>query len=75
MRSEPTDRAEMVNQVIYGKTFDILIHEEKWSKIKLHHDNYEGWIDNKQWEIFVGKKDLTSSFPFLYNKIPLRQEG
>lgn len=65
MRSEPTDRAEMVNQVIYGETFDILIHEEKWSKIKLHHDNYEGWIDNKQWKIFVGKKQSLKNLHFI----------
>lgn len=50
MRSEPSDKAEMVNQVLYGETFTILEQQEKWSKIKLHHDNYIGWIDNKQWE-------------------------
>lgn len=65
MRSEPTDRAEMVNQVIYGETFDILIQEEKWSKIKLHHDNYIGWIDNKQWKIFVGKKQSIKNLHFV----------
>lgn len=58
MRSEPSDRAEMVNQIIYGETFDILLQEEKWSKIKLHHDNYEGWIDNKQWTIHTAKKTI-----------------
>lgn len=65
MRSEPTDRAEMVNQVIYGETFDILIQEVKWSKIKLHHDNYIGWIDNKQWKIFVGKKQSIKNLHFV----------
>lgn len=49
VRSEPSDKAEMVNQVLYGETFDILEQQEKWSKIRLHHDRYEGWIDNKQW--------------------------
>ena len=51
MRKEPSDRSEMVNQLLYGETFDILEKQEKWSKIKLSHDKYEGWIDNKQWEI------------------------
>lgn len=50
MRQEPSDKSEMINQVIYGETFDILQKDEKWSKIKLHHDEYEGWIDNKQYE-------------------------
>ena len=48
MRKEPSDKAEMVNQIIFGETFDIVEQQEKWSKIKLHHDKYEGWIDNKQ---------------------------
>lgn len=50
LRKEASDRSEMVNQVLYGETFDILEKQEKWSKIKLHHDSYEGWIDNKQWK-------------------------
>lgn len=49
MRREPSDKSEIVNQVLYGETFLILEKQEKWSKIKLHHDKYEGWIDNKQW--------------------------
>ncbi len=50
MRSEPSDKAEIVNQILYGETFDIIEENEKWSKIKLKHDNYIGWIDKKQWK-------------------------
>ena len=32
MRSEPSDRAEMVNQIIYGETFDILLQEKNGVK-------------------------------------------
>lgn len=49
MRKETSDKSEMINQVLYGETFKILEKTEKWSKIQLHHDKYEGWIDNKQW--------------------------
>ncbi len=56
MRKEPSDRSEMVNQILFGETFEILEKQEKWSKIKLHHDKYEGWIDNKQWEISKSEK-------------------
>ena len=31
MRKEPSDRSEMVNQLLYGETFDILEKQEKWS--------------------------------------------
>ena len=50
MRCGASDKSEMTNQVLYGETFDILLQEEKWSKIRLHHDQYEGWIDNKQYQ-------------------------
>lgn len=66
MRSEPSDKAEMTNQVLFGETFSIIEQQEKWSKIKLQHDNYEGWIDNKQWQplgkINEDKSVVTSLF-------------
>lgn len=50
MRAEPSDRSELVNQVLYGEYFKVLEQRKKWSKIRLSHDNYEGWIDNKQYQ-------------------------
>jgi hypothetical protein len=49
MRNEATDKSEMVNQVIFGEHFKVLEIRKKWSKIRLAHDSYEGWICNKQW--------------------------
>lgn len=49
MRAEPSDKSEIVNQILYGETFDIIEENEKWSKVKLKHDKYIGWIDKKQW--------------------------
>ena len=48
MREEPSDRAECVNVLLFGETYDILERAPKWSRIRLHHDRYEGWIDNLQ---------------------------
>ena len=50
MRRDPSDRAEMVNQLLEGDTFQILQQEEKWSFIRCDWDGYEGWVDNKQWK-------------------------
>lgn len=49
MRSESTDQSEMINQILFGEHFKILETRKNWSKIRLAHDNYEGWICNKQW--------------------------
>lgn len=49
LRHEPSDPSELVSQVLYGDCFKVLEERKKWSKIRLAFDNYEGWIDNKQY--------------------------
>jgi hypothetical protein len=48
LRLEPDDRSEMTSQVLFGEHFTILEQTQKWSRIELAFDSYEGWIDNKQ---------------------------
>lgn len=48
VRKEPSDRAEMVTQWLFGETAEVLERQEKWSRLKFHLDGYEGWVDNKQ---------------------------
>lgn len=60
MRSQPSDRAEMVNQLLQGDTFDILESQPQWSYIRCHYDGYEGWVDNKQWQPFDPSLDGTA---------------
>lgn len=54
MRREPSDRSEMVNQLLRGDTFDILNRESAWSLVRCDYDGYEGWVDNKQWRCVEG---------------------
>jgi gamma-D-glutamyl-L-lysine dipeptidyl-peptidase len=48
LRIEPSDRSEILSQVLFGEHFEILEQLKPWVKIKLQFDNYEGWIDEKQ---------------------------
>ncbi|WP_116787397.1 C40 family peptidase [Flavobacterium psychrotrophum] len=48
LRLEPSDRSEMTSQVLFGEHFKILEQTEKWSRIEIGFDGYNGWIDNKQ---------------------------
>ncbi len=50
LRLEPSDRSELVSQVLFGEHFIVLEHTPKWAKIKLDYDGYEGWIDPKQFK-------------------------
>lgn len=51
LRASATDKAEMVSQILFGEVFTILETSEngKWKKVNLQHDQYEGWIDAKQY--------------------------
>ncbi len=49
LRAEPRDTSELVSQILYGEFFKVLEQRKKWSRIRLAHDKYEGWIDNKQY--------------------------
>ena len=65
LRFEPSDKSELVSQVLYGEHFKILEQRKNWSKIRLAFDKYEGWIDNKQY-LEISKEDyetITSSKP------------
>ncbi|GGK56310.1 MULTISPECIES: C40 family peptidase [Flavobacteriaceae] len=50
VRIEPNDTTEMVSQILFGEHFKVLELRKNWSKIRVAFDNYEGWIDNKQYE-------------------------
>ncbi|WP_428742912.1 NlpC/P60 family protein [Tenacibaculum sp.] len=50
LRLEPSDASEMVNQILFGEHFEVIEKSKKWSKIRLDFDDYEGYIDNKQYE-------------------------
>ena len=65
LRLEDSDCSEMISQVLYGDLFEILEVTEKWCKVRLVDDQYEGWIDNKQC-----KKISLSEFEELSQKTP-----
>lgn len=65
LRFDPKDTSEMVSQVLYGEHFEIVEQNTKWSKIKLAFDDYEGWIDNKQYV------EITEKHYHNINNLPL----
>jgi gamma-D-glutamyl-L-lysine dipeptidyl-peptidase len=49
LRREASDTSEMVSQVLFGEHFKVLEKRKEWSKIRIHFDSCEGFIDNKQY--------------------------
>lgn len=56
MRLEPSHRSEMISQLLFGESLEILEEvKEGWIKVKCNYDAYEGWVSSasvinaKQW--------------------------
>jgi len=50
VRISNSDKSEMITQLIYGDLLTIIEEKGNWTKVKCKFDNYEGWIDSKQYK-------------------------
>jgi cell wall-associated NlpC family hydrolase len=64
MRKEPSDKSEIVNQLLFGEKFEIIELKEKWAKVQTEQDGYLGWIDRKQAEAESTLATSTTPLPF-----------
>ena len=48
VRSSASDKSEMVSQLLFGETVEILESKATWAKVRCTWDNYIGWVDSKQ---------------------------
>jgi hypothetical protein len=84
VRKEPADPSEQITQLLFGDHYHVVEKstDNKWLKISIYFDLYEGWIDVKQHHgisteyfeyinhaEFKITTDINSSL--LYNKSPL----
>lgn len=44
VRKDPNHRSEMVNQLLFGETMQVLEEKDEWFRIKSSYDDYEGWL-------------------------------
>jgi hypothetical protein len=57
MRAEPSERSEMVSQLLFGEYFIIVEQTEKWLHIRSGIDGYQGWVSENM------VHDLPEDFP------------
>lgn len=74
LRAEPSDRSEMVSQLLFGELIRILKQEGSWLFVQCDYDGYEGWMDIKQCrpvsEMFVDLFKSTRS-PVAYDLLQI----
>jgi cell wall-associated NlpC family hydrolase len=49
-RKDPSDKSEMVSQLLFGEYFEVTEEYKSWVHIISGIDKYSGWIDRKQYK-------------------------
>lgn len=47
IRSEPSERAELTTQLLFGEQFELLDVQGSWTYVRNQADGYEGWATSK----------------------------
>lgn len=48
VREKPSDKTQMINQLLFGDVVHIKDHYKNWLFTEASHDSYTGWVDEKQ---------------------------
>lgn len=67
LRIEPSEKSEMETQVLFGELVEIIESVGNWTKVKILADEYEGWVDNKNF-IYIDEKNIQ---PYIQTKTVL----
>lgn len=70
-RREANERAEMVSQLLYGESYDIIEDKGEWLHIKNHRDDYESWIDSKLHSPYPDSQSNKTTLPLPFNEIDI----
>lgn len=74
VRASASHASEMVNQLLFGETFDILGHSGDFVRIRGTADKYEGFVHAKQYVPVAGKLlNLLSGKAIQYSTEPVAQ--
>lgn len=48
LRAHPSDKSEMVSQLLFGETVEITESKDNWQHVVCSWDGFTGWVDGKQ---------------------------
>ena len=59
LRKEPRHGSEMVSQLLYNELYSVLDKTQEWVLVQTDFDQYEGWIQAKQF-MAIGEEEYTA---------------
>lgn len=80
LRSEPSDKAEIVSQLLFGEHVEIIQQDDRWWLIQNGYDGYQGWMDFRQLALisqqqFIEIQDNTFLAPLSFNNVLSAADG
>ena len=80
LRAEPTKRAEMVTQLLFGDHVKILEKQERWCLVQNGYEGYQGWVDFRQLTSiaesdFKAMEICNAVAPLSFNNIAVADDG
>ena len=83
MRKTAEESAEMVSQMLFGDTFQILDEQPRWYFVQRDFDGYQGWIDfktatiiePKEYNKYVAESENALLLRLPYNPVTRTMEG
>ena len=73
LHRKPTNKSEIVTQMIYGDSFTLIKKMKKWLKIKIKEDNYKGYIVNKKFSHYIKSSHKIAILKAKVYKFPNKQ--
>jgi hypothetical protein len=65
IRANPESKSEMVTQLLFGETYQVLASNKDWYFIQNNADNYKGWMSENQFYPLI-ENDLNANFTLTY---------
>lgn len=80
LRTEPSDKAEICSQLLFGDHVEVVEVAEKWWQVRNAYDGYEGWVDFRQLtslslEQFVSNHNIEYVVPLVADAAILAADG
>ncbi len=80
LRADPSDKSEIVSQLLFGEHVEIIQKNDRWWLIQNGYDGYEGWMDFRQLAIitqaqFAEMHDNTLLAPLSFNNVLTAADG
>jgi cell wall-associated NlpC family hydrolase len=70
LHKKASAKSEVVTQMIYGESFSISQKKNKWLKIKIKEDNYQGYIQRKNYSEYLKPSHKINKLSAKIYKLP-----